>query len=107
MAPTAFGQFLEVNTLIDPGLRDGLDMVWGTSPDYGHFGLDLTGQNGRAIRIESLQIENVSALFMLQNTNILDICDYGATGDGETPNYDAFSAADEAAAGLSLLVPEG
>ena len=44
---------------------------------------------------------------MLQNTNILDICDYGAIGDGETPNYDAFSAADEAAAGLRLFMPEG
>lgn len=70
MVPKAFGQFLEVNTLIDLDLRDGLDMVWGTSPDYGHFGLDLTGQNGGAIRIESLQIEDVSAIFMLQNTKI-------------------------------------
>ena len=44
---------------------------------------------------------------MLQSTNILDIRDYGAIGDGETPNYDAFSAADGAAAGRRLLVPEG
>ena len=44
---------------------------------------------------------------MLQNIYILDICDYGALGDGETPNYDAFSAADDAAARLKLLVPEG
>lgn len=107
MVPTAFDQSLEVNTIIDPRLRDEVDMVYGARPNCGHFGLDLTGQNGRAIRIESLQIEDVSALFMLQNTNILDICDYGATGDGETPNYDAFSAVDEASAGLRLLVPEG
>ena len=107
VVPTAYGQLLEVSAIIGPGLRDGVDMVWGASPDYGHFGLDLTGQNGGVIRIESLQIEDVSALFMLQSTNILDIRDYGAIGDGETPNYDAFSAADEAAAGRRLLVPEG
>jgi len=96
----AYGQLLEVSAIIGPGLRAGVDMVWGASPDYGHFGLDLTGQNGGVIRIESSQIEDVSALFMLQSTNILDIRDYGAIGDGENPNYDAFSAADEAAAGL-------
>jgi hypothetical protein len=44
---------------------------------------------------------------MLHSTNILDIRDYGAIGDGETPNYDAFTAADDAAAGRKLLVPEG
>ena len=107
VVPIVYGQLLEVSAIIGPGLRDGVDMVWGASPDYGHFGLDLTGQNGGVIRIESLQIEDVSALFMLQSTNILDIRDYGAIGDGETPNYDAFSAADEAAAGRRLLVPEG
>ena len=107
VVPIVYGQLLEVSAIIGPGLRDGVDMVSGASPDYGHFGLDLTGQNGGVIRIESLQIEDVSALFMLQSTNILDIRDYGAIGDGETPNYDAFSAADGAAAGRRLLVPEG
>ena len=107
VVPTDHGQLLNVSAIIGPGLRDGVDMVWGTDPDYGHFGLDLTGQNGGIIRIESLQIEDVSALFMLHSTNILDIRDYGAIGDGETPNYDAFTAADDAAAGRRLLVPEG
>ena len=59
--PTAYGQLLEVSAIFGPGLRDGVDMVWDASPDYGHFGLDLTGQNGGVIRIESLQIEDVSA----------------------------------------------
>ena len=107
VVPTDYSQLLNVSAIIGPGLRDGVDMVWGTDPDYGHFGLDLTGQNGGIIRIESLQIEDVSALFMLHSTNILDIRDYGAIGDGETPNYDAFTAADDAAAGRRLLVPEG
>ena len=64
--PTAYGQLLEVSAIIGPGLRDGVDMVWGASPDYGHFGLDLTGQNCGVIRIESLQIEDVSALFIFK-----------------------------------------
>ena len=59
VVPTAYGQLLEVSAIIGPGLRDGVDRVWSASPDYGHFGLDLTGQNSGVIRIESLQIEDV------------------------------------------------
>ena len=37
--PTAYGQLLEVSAIISPGLRDGVDMVWGASSDYGYFAI--------------------------------------------------------------------
>ncbi|MDB3921317.1 hypothetical protein N9363_05055 [Paracoccaceae bacterium] len=36
-----------------------------------------------------------------------EVRNYGAASDGETPNYKAFTAADDAAAERRLLVPEG
>ena len=36
-----------------------------------------------------------------------EVRNYGAASDGETPNYNAFTAADDAAAERRLLVPEG
>ncbi len=53
MVPIAYSQLLEVSAIICPGLRKGVDMVWGADPDYDHFELDFTSQNGGFIRIES------------------------------------------------------
>lgn len=33
-----YGNIFEVSAIVGPGLRDGVDMVWGSEPDYG---LDL------------------------------------------------------------------
>ena len=38
--------------IVGVGARAGVDMGWGTVPVFGHFGLDLVGANGGAIRIE-------------------------------------------------------
>lgn len=101
------GRIYEISAIIGPGLRDGVDMVWGSEPDYGHFGLDLTGANGGIIRIDDFEIEDVTHLFHPDTFNVVDLRDYGGVGDGTTDNYNAFVNADRAADGRVLLVPQG
>ena len=71
-------------------------MVWGSEPDYGHFGLDLTGANGGIIRIDDFEIEDVTHLFHPDTFNVVDLRDYGGVGDGTTDNYNAFVNVDRA-----------
>ena len=42
VALTAYGTVVTVSAIIGSGNRQGVNMVWGTAPVYGHFGLDLT-----------------------------------------------------------------
>jgi hypothetical protein len=42
-----YGCVYEVSAIIGSGNRGGVDMVWGTEPVYGHFGLDLDGCHGQ------------------------------------------------------------
>lgn len=104
---TEFDQVVEVSAIVGVGSRQGVDMGWGIEPDFGHFGLDLIGANGGVIRIESLQIDDVTTAFVPSLIDWVDVKDYGAKGDGVTNDRDAFIAADRAAAGGGILVPEG
>lgn len=101
------GEITEVSAIVGPGARGGVDMVWGREAIYGHFGLDLTGATGGVIRIESLVIEDVTGVFLRDLLPMVDVRDFGAQGDGETGDSDAFEAADAAAGGRMLLVPRG
>ena len=101
------GTIYEISAIIGPGLRNNVDMVWGSEPDYGHFGLDLTGANDGVIRIDDFEIEDVSYLFHKDTFNVVDLRDYGGIGDETTDNYNAFISADNDADGRVLLVPEG
>jgi hypothetical protein len=71
------------------------------------MGLDLTGPNGGQIRIESIRIEDVTAVFHRKLMDWVDVRDYGAVGDGTTDDRAAFVAADTAAAGREVMVPAG
>ena len=102
-----YGRVVEVSAIVGVGSRPGVDMSWGTTAVFGHLGLDLTGANGGAIRIESIRIEDVTAAFVPGMIDWVDVRDYGARGDGVTNDRAAFVAADRAAAGGSILVPEG
>ncbi len=44
---------VEVSAIVGSGRRDGVDMAWGRNSAFGHFGLDLIGDNGGSIRIEN------------------------------------------------------
>lgn len=102
-----YGRVETVSAIVGTGSRGGVDMVWGTTPDYGHFGLDLTGLNGAVVRIDDLEIEDITEAFLRDMMDWVDVRDFGAKGDGVTDDRAAFAAADAAAAGRGILVPEG
>lgn len=102
-----YGEVVEVSAIVGVGSRGGVDMGWGTAPVFGHFGLDLIGPNGGAVRIESIRIEDVTSAFVPSLIDWVDVRDYGAVGDGVTNDRAAFVAADNAANGGWILVPEG
>ncbi|NHF72192.1 glycosyl hydrolase family 28-related protein [Paracoccus xiamenensis] len=102
-----YGQVVEVSAIVGTGDRRGVDMAWGARPIYGHFGIDLIGTNGGTVRIESVRIEDVTSVFLREMMDIVDVRDYGAIGDGRADNHAAFVAADKAANGRVIVVPEG
>lgn len=107
VALTSYGQVVEVSAIIGSGNRQGVDMVWGLAPVYGHIGLDLTGASNGIVRIDDITIEDVSAIFHSVLFDWVDVRDFGAIGDGFTNDYAAFAAADAAAAGKRVVVPPG
>ena len=104
---TTYGAVEEVSAIIGTGNRSGVDMVWGMEPAYGHFGLDLTGQTGGVVRIDDLVIEDVTSVFVRDMLAQVDVRDYGAVGDGVTDDTVAFEAANSAAGGRLVLIPQG
>lgn len=104
---TSYGEVVTVSAIVGSGNRTGNDMIWGTAPVFGHFGLDLTGPNGGTVRIDDIVIEDVSDIFFSVMFNWVDVRDYGAIGDGVTDDLAAFAAADAAAAGKTVLVSPG
>ena len=104
---TSYGEVVEVSAIVGSGRRGGVDMVWGTDPVYGHFGLDLTGQNGGVVRIDDLQIEDITSAFLVDMLAQIDVRDFGAVGDGVTDDTAAFNAANAAADGRRVLISKG
>jgi hypothetical protein len=104
---TSYGDVLEVSAIIGAGNRTGVDLVWGGETVYGHLGLDLTGPNGGIVRIDDIEITDITSVFLRDIVSIVDVRDYGAVGDGTTDDADAFDAANSDADGRMLLVPEG
>lgn len=110
VALTEYGRVFTVSAIIGTGSRGGVDMPWGLQPAFGHFGLDLTGPTGGVVRIDDIEIEDITSAFLRDMMDWVDVRDYGAVGDGVANDRAAFIAADQAATaagGRSLLVPEG
>lgn len=103
---TAYGDVAEISAIVGTGNRNGVDLVWNGAL-YGHFGIDLTGPCGGLVRIDDIEIEDVSALFLRDIVGLVDVRDYGAVGDGVTDDSAAFEAADAAARGREVLVSAG
>jgi len=104
---TNYGEVIEVSAIVGSGPRTGVDLHWGAPVLYGHFGLDLTGPTGGIVRIEDIEIEDVTSVFHRVMMDWVDVRDFGAVGDGVTDDTIAFGAANAAAAGRSILVPAG
>jgi len=104
---TTYGEVVEVSAIVGTGQRAGVDMVWGPGAVFGHFGLDLTGPSGGVVRIDDIEIEDVSRFFLRDIVATVDVRDYGAIGDGVTDDHAAFEAADTAAGGREMIVPAG
>lgn len=104
---TSYGEVLEISAIIGAGNRTGVDMVWGREAIYGHFGLDLTGPNGGIVRIDDIEVTDITSVFLRDIISTVDVRDYGAVGDGTTDDAAAFDAANAAANGRMLLVPAG
>lgn len=104
---TSYGSVVEVTAIIGTGNRTGVDMSWGRSATYGHFGLDLTGPNGGIVRVDDIEITDITSAFLRDMLSLVDVTDYGAIGDNVSDNSAAFEAADAAANGRMILVPAG
>lgn len=102
-----YGDVVELSAIVGSGSRGGVDMPWGLSALYGHFGLDLEGPNGGVVRIDDIRISDVTGVFLRDMIGLVDVRDFGAIGDGSTDCTEAFEAADAAAQGRRVLVPEG
>lgn len=103
----SYGEVVEVTAIVGSGARTGVDMAWGTQALYGHFGLDLIGANGGVVRIDDIEINDVTDIFHRDLIGWVDVRDYGAIGDGLADDSAAFLAADAEANGRGVLVPEG
>ena len=106
-ALTTYGEVVEVTAIVGSGNRGGVDMPWGRAALYGHFGLNIEGPTGGVIRIDDIEITDITGAFLRDMINTVDVRDFGAVGDGTTDDQDAFEAADNAANGRRILVPEG
>lgn len=103
-----FGKVFTVSAIIGTGPRGGVNMNW-AGVAYGHLGLDLTGPNGGVVRVDDILIEDVTAFYLRDMMDWVNVRDHGAVGNGVTDDRDAFvAAANEAAGkGCALLVSEG
>jgi Pectate lyase superfamily protein len=104
---STYGTVVTVTAIIGPGNRQGVDMVWGTTPVYAHIGLDLTGPNNGVVRIDDIVVEDVTEIFHRDLMDWVDVRDYGAIGNGVADDTAAFVAADAAAGAQGILVPAG
>jgi hypothetical protein len=107
VALTAYGQVVTVSAIISPASRTGVDLPWTLQSIYAHVGIDLTGANGGVVRIDDIEVEDVTNVFIRKLMDWVDVRDYGALGNGTTNDAPAFLAADAAALGREILVPSG
>lgn len=106
-ALSEYGSVVELTAIIGAGRRGGVDLAWGTSAVYGHIGLDLTGPNGGVVRIDDIEITDITGIYLRDIFDAVDVRDFGAVGDGITDDTAAFDAADAAALGRTITVPAG
>lgn len=103
---TQYGAVVELRAILGTGVRGGVDMAWGAQARQAHVGLDLTGPNGGVVRIDDIEVTDVSAYWQGDLLGRVDVRDYGALGDGISDDTAAFLAADAAAQGRTAWCPK-
>ncbi|MEO1312943.1 MAG: glycosyl hydrolase family 28-related protein, partial [Pseudomonadota bacterium] len=103
----AFNKVFTIKAIIGSGARTGVDLVWGTEPVYAHVGIDVQGDLGAVVRVESIKVEDKTSIFHRKLMDWVDVLDYGAIGDGVTNDSNAFETADAIAEGRTVIVPAG
>lgn len=108
VALTTYGQVVTVQAILGTGSRGGVDLPW-RGVAYGHLGLDLTGPSGGLVRIDDIEIEDVTGFWLRELIPAVDVRDHGARGDGVADDRPAFvaAAAEAAATGRALLISAG
>jgi Pectate lyase superfamily protein len=109
VALAAYGRVETVSAIIGTGSRQGVDMSWGRTALFGHFGIDLIGSVGGIVRVDDIVIEDITSVFLRDMMDWVDVRDFGAKGDGVTDDAAAVEAADAAAAatGRSVVFSKG
>lgn len=109
VALTAYGKVETISAIIGTGSRQGVDMSWGRTAIFGHFGIDLTGAVGGIVRVDDIVIEDITSVFLRDLLSWVDVRDFGAKGDGVTDDAAAVEAADASAAatGRAVLFSKG
>ncbi len=102
-----YGEVKTVAAIIGPMACDGVDMAWGKSVEYGHLGLNIVGDNGAVLRVESLEVHDETTAFVGSDDDCVTVSEFGAVGDGVTDDAAAFEAADVAAEGRDIVIPKG
>ncbi|MFS4438630.1 glycosyl hydrolase family 28-related protein [Paracoccaceae bacterium GXU_MW_L88] len=105
--PAEMGGVVEVTAMVGIGVRSGFDMPWTSDVRYAHFGIDVNVKAGSLYRVDDIVIEDVTALYLRELLDFVDVRDFGAVGDGQVDDHAAFVAADNAAKGKTVVVPEG
>lgn len=103
----AYGRVETITAIIGTGTRGGVDLAWNNTVAHAHIGLDLTGPNGGVVRIDDIEIEDITSAYLRDMMDWVDVRDFGAVGDGVADDTAAFQAAENAANGRSVLVSKG
>ncbi|SDZ43092.1 Pectate lyase superfamily protein [Jannaschia faecimaris] len=104
---SSYGQVETVSVIFATSNRSGVDLTFGEQVAAVHVGLDLLGNSGGIVRIDDIELEDVTGAFLGGLIDVIDVRDYGAVGDGVTDDSAAFERADSAANGRTVLVSEG
>lgn len=103
----AYGRVETVSVIFATSNRSGVDLTFDDRAANVHVGLDLLGASGGVVRIDDIEVEDVTGAFLGGLIDVIDVRDYGAVGDGAADDSAAFERADRAADGRTVLVSKG